>query len=221
MPRHRGQVNFPLDASTSSTLVSAPTSPTQSNLPSVGPVPFPSTSIGEDEQRLDPPLGRFPALGLILSFTTKFDYFLLLIPGVISSIISGLLPSYMTILLGEAFEAFTLYTLSSGELDSKHTLRSSIGSVSLRLLLIGVGSCLLSLLNHALWSIYAARVCERLQTALYNSLSSRPLSWFDNGMRTSQHHLLRAPPPDESPEADSATSSAAAGVMSRFARSDF
>ncbi|EGG03843.1 uncharacterized protein MELLADRAFT_49384 [Melampsora larici-populina 98AG31] len=200
MPRHRGQVNFPLDSSTSSTLVSAPTSPIQSNLPSVEPVPFPSTSIGEDEERLDPPLSRFPALGLILSFTTKFDYFLLLIPGVISSIISGLLPSYMTILLGEAFEAFTLYTLSSGELDSssaKHTLRSSIGSVSLRLLLIGVGSCLLSLLNHALWSIYAARVCEQLQTALYNSLSSRPLSWFDNGMRTSQHRLLHSPPPND------------------------
>lgn len=221
MPRHRGQADFPLDSSTSATLVSTPTSPTQSNFPSVEPIPFPSTSIDEDEQRLDPHLSRFPALGLILSFTTKSDYFVLLIPGVISSIISGLLPSYMTILIGEAFEAFTLYTLSSGELDSssaKLTLRSSIGSVSLRLLLIGLGSCVLSLLNHALWSIYAARVCERLQTALYNALSSRPLSWFDNGMRTSQHHLLHSPPPNESAESDSATSSAAAGVMSRFAR---
>ncbi|KAH9811581.1 P-loop containing nucleoside triphosphate hydrolase protein [Melampsora americana] len=216
MPRHRGQVNFPLDSSTASTLVSTPTSPTQSNFQ---PVPFPSTSIDEDEEHIDPPLSRFPALGVILSFTTKFDYFLLLIPAVISSIISGLLPSYMTILIGEAFEAFTLYTLSSGELDSssaKRTLRSSIGSVSLRLLLIGVGSCLLSLLNHALWSIYAARVCERLQTALYNALSSRPLSWFDNGMRTSQHHLLHSPPPDESSEPDSTTSSAAAGYSVTF-----
>lgn len=128
----------------------------------------------------------------------------------------------MTILIGQAFDAFTLYTLSAGASDSeaeKQTLRRSIGSVSLRLILIGLATTLLSLLSHTLWSIYGARVCEKLQIKVYQNLSARHVSWFDNGLQNSHNHQLPPVPTDQPEDPDGSNTSAAAGVMSRFSRS--
>ncbi|KAG0142797.1 hypothetical protein CROQUDRAFT_97086 [Cronartium quercuum f. sp. fusiforme G11] len=222
-----------LHSPTASTLVGfpSPTSPTSTKFPTTEPGLNPSTSnnlppdqiptapqVGLPEPK---PLSRFPALSLIFSFTNPLDYVLLLIPACLCCIVAGLIPPYMTILIGEAFEAFTLYTLTENSFDfadAKHTLRTSIGSVSLRLILIGLASCLLSLLNHTLWSIYAARICEKLQVAIYNALSARHISWFDNGLPTSHPDQFPVLPPDESQDTNGRCLSAAAGVMSRFSR---
>ncbi|POW16106.1 hypothetical protein PSTT_01616, partial [Puccinia striiformis] len=86
-------------------------------------------------------VGLLKSLIIIFSFTSKLDYVLLVLPAFLLSVLSGLLPAYMTILVGQAFQLFADYTIAtiaatgSDTLieQAKDTLRHEIGEVAIKL----------------------------------------------------------------------------------------
>lgn len=153
-------------------------------------------------------------LKFILSFTDGFDY-LILIPALISSTLLGFLPPLMTLLIGQAFQSFTNHSThqlnlnlnpSSSSSSTTYPLVQELGSIALHLLFIGLATASLSLFSHSIWSIYAARVCEKVQISIYDSISNQPLTCFEN------HHLIIHQHPS------STTSSTPAQWMARFSR---
>ncbi|OAV90421.1 hypothetical protein PTTG_07595 [Puccinia triticina 1-1 BBBD Race 1] len=173
-------------------------------------------------------VGLFKSLIIIFSFTSKLDYVLLVLPAFLLSVLSGLLPAYMTILVGQAFQLFADYTIATtGAPDSpaiiaqaKDTLRQKIGEVAIKLVCLGGATFLLSLVTHTLWAINGSKICEKIQAAVYDSVSQRELGWFENGMKTRyQFSGEESANKDSCPTDDrSATSQSPAGLMARFAR---
>ncbi|PLW50024.1 hypothetical protein PCASD_01277 [Puccinia coronata f. sp. avenae] len=173
-------------------------------------------------------VGLIKSLIIIFSFTSKLDYVLLVLPAFLLSVLSGLLPAYMTILIGQAFQLFADYTITiTGATDSttiidqaKDTLRQKIGLVAIKLVSLGCATFLLSLVTHTLWAINGSKICEKIQATVYDSVSQRELGWFENGMKTSYRFLDEESDNNDSGSTNerSSTSQSPAGLMARFAR---
>ncbi|KAH9458339.1 hypothetical protein Pst134EB_010646 [Puccinia striiformis f. sp. tritici] len=173
-------------------------------------------------------VGLLKSLIIIFSFTSKLDYVLLVLPAFLLSVLSGLLPAYMTILVGQAFQLFADYTIAtiaatgSDSLieQAKDTLRHEIGEVAIKLVCLGLATFLLSLITHTLWAINGSKICEKIQAAVYDSVSQRELGWFENGMKTRYQFLDEESEDIESRPAGDRflTSQSPAGLMARFAR---
>jgi ATP-binding cassette subfamily B (MDR/TAP) protein 1 len=173
-------------------------------------------------------VGLIKSLIIIFSFTSKLDYVLLVLPAFLLSVLSGLLPAYMTILIGQAFQLFADYTITiTGATDSttiidqaKDTLRQKIGLVAIKLVSLGCATFLLSLVTHTLWAINGSKICEKIQATVYDSVSQRELGWFENGMKTRYRFLDEESDNNDSGSTNerSSTSQSPAGLMARFAR---
>ncbi|KAA1120133.1 hypothetical protein PGT21_037188 [Puccinia graminis f. sp. tritici] len=134
----------------------------------------------------------------------------------------------MTILVGQAFQLFADYTIAiTGATDSattinqaKDTLRQQIGEVAIKLVCLGCATFLLSLATHTLWAINGSKICEKIQTTVYDAVSQRELGWFENGMKTRYQFLDEESEDTESHPTDDrfVTSQSPAGLMARFAR---
>ncbi|CAH7683434.1 P-loop containing nucleoside triphosphate hydrolase protein [Phakopsora pachyrhizi] len=175
-------------------------------------------------------IGIIQALRELYSFSTKRDLIILVLPAIICSILCGLLPPCMTIMIGSAFQSFADYAVSTSipladptaVEEAKSLLRHRIGIISLKLALIGCVTLALSLIAHTLWAISASKISQKIQVAIYDSISERDLAWFENGMRT------RYIPTSEENSAQPAEGvggglqekceESPAGLMSRFSR---
>ncbi|MBW0499642.1 hypothetical protein O181_039357 [Austropuccinia psidii MF-1] len=181
-----------------------------------------------------PKPGLFRSIILIFSFTAKRDYLLLLLPATLGSVFSGLLPPYMTIMIGDAFQSFTDYTVSTIDPSNnladvqkaKDLLRHQIGVVAIKLVCLGAATFFLSLLTHTLWAINGSKITQKLQIAIYDSVSQKELGWFEKGMKT--QYSFQDKHPDQTISSisetteksnvnqSSMTSQSPSGLMSRF-----
>jgi len=175
-------------------------------------------------------VGLVKSMLIIFSFTSKLDYLLLVLPAFLLSVLAGLLPAYMTILVGQAFQLFADYTITTTGAPSsaaitaqaKDTLRHEIGLVAIKLVALACATFLLSLITHTLWAINGSRICEKIQASVYDSVSRRDLGWFENGMKTRYQFLGEESDNNDSSHPAQAhhslTTQTPAGLMARFAR---
>lgn len=175
-------------------------------------------------------VGLIGSMLIIFSFTSKLDYLLLVLPAFLLSVLAGLLPAYMTILVGQAFQLFADYTITTTGAPSsaaitaqaKDTLRHEIGLVAIKLICLACATFLLSLITHTLWAINGSKICEKIQASVYDSVSRRDLAWFENGMKTRYQFLGEQPDNSDSSHPAQAhhslTTQTPAGLMARFAR---
>ncbi|KNZ55622.1 hypothetical protein VP01_262g4 [Puccinia sorghi] len=136
----------------------------------------------------------------------------------------------MTILVGQAFQLFADYTITTTGAPSsaaitaqaKDTLRHEIGLVAIKLICLACATFLLSLITHTLWAINGSKICEKIQASVYDSVSRRDLAWFENGMKTRYQFLGEQPDNSDSSHPAQAhhslTTQTPAGLMARFAR---
>lgn len=200
-----GQAMLPnLRYSSTSSIVSqpSPSSPTLS-----------STSTHREEPPVEPPIK--PSLSLLFSLTTRPTLISIVLPAFALSIIGGLIPPYMTQVLGETLQHFTDYTIitSNPEISSpilssaRSTLLNKVRIESVKFASLGAGVLLISTANQALWVIHGERVARCLRLKVFDGLNRKGLDWFDKGMG------------GQKGEGETeATGDSAAGLMGRFTK---
>lgn len=161
-----------------------------------------------------------PTISLLFSLTTRASTLSVVIPAIILSIVSGLIPPYMTELLGTAFQAFTTYSitvadplLSAGQLQAaRDALLSSTKNSSIQFCALAVGILITSTASVGLWVLNGERVVRALRREVFMGIGKREMAWFDLGMGSSTA--------SEASEAGEG-GEGAGGLMGRFARSVF
>jgi ATP-binding cassette subfamily B (MDR/TAP) protein 1 len=131
-----------------------------------------------------------PSFKLLFSFTSRTTFFTVVVPATICAVLSGLVPPYMTQVLGDSLQAFTNYanTLTRADLTlemyeaAKTTLLHSMRDKAIKLALIAAAVFFLTSGYTALWVIYSERVVRDLRLHVYKGLSAKGLDWYDKGM---------------------------------------
>lgn len=179
----------------------------------------PSASTPSDAA---PPERRKPAItptiALLFSLTSRASTFAIVIPATVLSVVAGLIPPYMTQVIGVAFEAFTTYSVISAQSPSalvlaqartellRSTRNSSIQFAGLAGLVL-----IASTASIGLWVINGERVARALRREVFMGVSARSLAWFDTGMGAGEKQ-------DTPVGEDSESGQGVGGLMGRFAR---
>lgn len=136
------------------------------------PTPPPASS--------SPGTGSFRQLFSLLSTRHRF---LMLLPAIASSVIAGGIAPFMTIVIGQNFNAFAEFPQTPNPSESaKQQLLHNVGIAALELLGLAVGSLALSAVTSCLW-IWTGEVNVReVRRRVFGSVITQEMKWFD--MRT-------------------------------------
>ena len=94
-----------------------------------------------------------PSIRLLFSFLTRHDLLFLVVPAVSTSICSGAIAPFMTLVIGKVFDSFAQFPLTSNPPEAaKHQLLHDVGITALELVGLAAGALLVSLHSHALGS---------------------------------------------------------------------
>ena len=149
-----------------------------------------------------------PSIRLLFSQVTRRDFVILLVPAIVTSMIAGGIAPFMTVVIGQAFDAFAQFPLSDPTEADKARLRSDVGLAALQLLALAAGALALSSLTSALWISAGERNVMRLRTKVYDAVTTRDMEWFDTKMGAEDAIV--------STEGDGPVG--AGGLMAKFAR---
>ena len=155
-------------------------------------------------QASEPPI-RKPSVRLLFSQLNRMDTYLYLLPAIAVSMISGGVAPFMTVVLGESFDAFSRFSTSSSSQAQKDALLHDVGINSLELVALALGSFLLGTSMSALWIATGERNVMTLRKRVYEAVVKRNLEWFDTKMGTEDGN-------------DSDQSVGVGGMMASFAR---
>lgn len=105
-----------------------------------------------------------PSIRLLFSFLTRHDLLFLVVPAVCTSICSGAVAPFMTLVIGKVFDSFAQFPLTPNPPESaKHQLLHDIGVTALELIGLAAGALLVSLLSHVRRStVLTADAAEQL-----------------------------------------------------------
>ncbi|KAJ7086438.1 P-loop containing nucleoside triphosphate hydrolase protein [Mycena belliarum] len=145
-----------------------------------------------------PPVSRWP----LFSFLSRQQRLRLLLPAIISSILSGGVAPFMTIVIGHAFDAFSKFTT----LGEKDLLLQRVGLAALQLIGLAVGSFTLSSLTSYLWILTGEHNVLALRKRVYASVAAKDMMWFDSRVE------------EETPSSDDQGPVGAGGLMAQFNR---
>ncbi|KAF8825577.1 hypothetical protein HHX47_DHR6000094 [Lentinula edodes] len=121
--------------------------------------------------------GSFKQLFSLLSTRHRF---LILLPAIISSVIAGGIAPFMTIVIGQNFNAFAQFPQTPNPSESaKHQLLHDVGIAALELLGLAVGSFLLSAITSSLWIWTGEHNVREVRRRVFGSVLSQEMKWFD------------------------------------------
>jgi ATP-binding cassette subfamily B (MDR/TAP) protein 1 len=137
----------------------------------------------EETTPTEPPRNTLqPSIRLLFSQVTRRDFVLILVPAIATSMIAGGIAPFMTVVIGQAFDAFAKFPLSDPTDAERSTLRSEVGIAAVQLVALAVGAFALSSITSALWISAGERNVMRLRTKVYDAVTSRDMDWFDTKM---------------------------------------
>ncbi|KAG7088675.1 hypothetical protein E1B28_012647 [Marasmius oreades] len=107
--------------------------------------------------------------------------FILLLPAIFSSIVSGGVAPFMTIVVGQVTQSFSIFPLPPAipSPEDKRKLLHDVGISAISLIGLAIGSVVLSSITSALWISVGEHNVLALRRRLFKFLSTRPLSWYD------------------------------------------
>lgn len=120
-----------------------------------------------------------PSLKLLFSFLTRHDLYFLVCPAIAAAMASGAVAPFMTLVVGNVFDAFARFPLSNPTQDDKNTLRHDIGVTALELLGLALGALALSSITSCLWIWTGERNLLAVRKRVYNAVTRKELVWFD------------------------------------------
>ncbi|KAG7449558.1 P-loop containing nucleoside triphosphate hydrolase protein [Guyanagaster necrorhizus] len=140
--------------------------------------PIPASPITNIAVNPPPP----PSLRTLFSLIAPRRRFCLLFPAIISSLISGGIAPFMTVAIGQVFNAFATYPTSNPSQDAKDTLMHDVGIGSLELIGLAIGSLALGSLTSGLWISTGEHNVMNLRRHVYTAVTSKHMTWFDTKM---------------------------------------
>ena len=187
--------------------------------PSQPPIPITTIEQHPDllpSQKLQKP-SKPPANTIKPSFRTLFslarrrDYFINFIPGLILACASGLVPPYMSSVVGDAFQVFESYPLDDIATDAQRAaFTSGIQTTCIKLTVAGILGVVFNYLKTVAWIRHGETHVGRLRQTVYVGMQRKGMEWFDLGMGMN----------DKSGVSEhNGETVGAAGVMSKFTRS--
>jgi len=193
--------------SKTSSSISPPLSPTPSSTSSSAATSTPNKESDQSTIK--------PSLALLFTLTTRPTFFTIVLPALTLSIAAGLIPPYMTQVLGETLQHFTDYTVATAnpELPSdllssaRSTLLKGVQIEAIKFACLGAAVLIISTANQALWVIHGERVARVLRLKVYEGLHAKGLDWFDKGMGG-----------EKGEGENEASGDSAAGLMGRFTK---
>jgi len=136
-----------------------------------------STSIPHESDAYSPPT---PSVRLLFSLLPRRDLYLFLLPAFLLSVIAGGVAPFMTLVLGNVFEAFALFCrIQSPSPDDRAKLKHDVAIYALELLALAAGALALSSLTSFLWILTGERNSIMIRQKVYTSVSNREMTWFD------------------------------------------
>ena len=163
-----------------------------------------STSIPHESDAYSPPT---PSVRLLFSLLPRRDLYTFLLPAFLLSVVAGGVAPFMTLVLGNVFEAFAVFArIQSPSSDDRAKLKHDIAIFALELLALAAGALALSSLTSFLWILTGERNSIMIRQKVYASVSSREMTWFDTKMGS------------ENGAQESNGSTGAGGLMAKFAR---
>nr|KYP57754.1 ABC transporter B family member 4 [Cajanus cajan] len=109
----------------------------------------------------------------LFSFADSWDYLLMLV-GTISAVGNGISMPLMTILIGDAVDAF------GGNVDNKQVVVHEVSKASLKFASIGAGAFLAAFLQVSCWVITGERQAARIRGLYLKAILRQDISFFDN-----------------------------------------
>ena len=106
----------------------------------------------------------------------------LFLPAVLVSLISGGVAPFMTIAVGQVFDAFAKFPLFNPTQEDKDKLLRSVGFSALTLLALAVAALVLSSITSSLWITTGERNLRALRLRVYYVITSKDMVWFDKKM---------------------------------------
>jgi ATP-binding cassette, subfamily B (MDR/TAP), member 1 len=163
-----------------------------------------SASIPHESDAYSPPT---PSVRLLFSLLPRRDLYLFLLPAFLLSVVAGGVAPFMTLVLGNVFEAFALFCrIQSPSSDDRAKLKHDVAIYALELLALAAGALALSSLTSFLWILTGERNSIMIRQKVYSSVSNREMTWFDTKMGSE----------GETQEGNGSTG--AGGLMAKFAR---
>ena len=123
-----------------------------------------------------------PSLTLLFSPMPRRDMFCFFLPAVLVSLISGGVAPFMTIAVGEAFDAFAKFPLSDPTQEDKDKLLRGVGISALTLLGLAAAALVLSSITSSLWIATGERNLRALRRRAYHVITNKEMVWFDKKM---------------------------------------
>ncbi|GAA5909077.1 hypothetical protein JCM6882_001182 [Rhodosporidiobolus microsporus] len=181
---------------------------------SAAPSDAPSSSSSTDSSPSSHSDALQPSLKLLFSLTTRRTGLTVILPGFSCALASGLIPPFMTQILGDSLQAFTDYTMTVSQADltaealqaANSTLLHAMQDKAIKFAVIATVVSILNSTATSLWVVHGERVARELRIKVYRGLSVKGMDWFDKGMGGS----------DDTEEGEGGDS--AAGLMGRFAK---
>lgn len=142
-----------------------------------------------------------PSIKLLFSFLTRHDFLFLVLPAVSTSVLSGAVAPFMTLVIGKVFDAFAHFSLSEATKSDQHKLLHDVGVTALALVGLAVGALALSSLTSSLWIWTGERNLLAVRKRVYEAVTRKELVWFDTELGKDGEDELSA-----------------GGLMAKFAR---
>ncbi|KAF7338206.1 hypothetical protein MVEN_02045700 [Mycena venus] len=161
------------DSERSSTYTDAKASPVDEQHPQQFPTPAPTVNTNVP----------VPSIRLLFSQISPRHRVLLLAPAIVSSLIAGAIAPFMTLVIGQAFDAFAKFPLTPNPPQSaKDTLLHAMAIAAFELIGLAVGSVALSSLMSSLWIWTGEHNVMALRKRVYAAVTQKDMVWFDTKM---------------------------------------
>jgi ATP-binding cassette subfamily B (MDR/TAP) protein 1 len=143
-----------------------------------------------------------PSIRLLFSHISRRHLLIILLPAIFASIIAGGVAPFMTFVVGQAFDAFAHFPITSNPPQAaKETVLRNIGISALQLVGLAASALALSSLTSCLWIWVGETNAMAVRKVIYVAVSQKDLTWFDMHTATTE-----------------CSSVGAGGLMSKFSR---
>jgi ATP-binding cassette subfamily B (MDR/TAP) protein 1 len=124
-----------------------------------------------------------PSIRLLFSQLSSRHRLFILLPAILSSLLSGAIAPFMTLVVGQAFNAFAQFPLTPNPPQSaKNILLHKVGIAALELLALAIGSFVLGSVTSSLWIWTGERNVMALRKRVYSAVTRKDMIWFDTKM---------------------------------------
>ncbi|TBU63518.1 P-loop containing nucleoside triphosphate hydrolase protein [Dichomitus squalens] len=127
-----------------------------------------------------PPQASIP---LLFSLLTRRDFFVLILPAILTSVFAGGVAPFMTYVIGRSFDSFAAFPTTPNPSDeAKHKLLHGVGMAALELVGLAVGALALSSITSSLWIWTGERNLVAVRKRIYSAVTGKEMVWFDTKM---------------------------------------